>query len=102
MLRAGIPRLWSACWSKRAGTAIWPPAPIVRDIIKAYYDKKAKKGQGQYTVDYQKHEFGNGSRQEVAENPKAVSKAEQSAAVVPGDPAEEAAPQLKALQEEME
>jgi len=62
-------------------------APIARDIIKAYYDKKAKKGQGQYTVDYQKHEFGNGSRQEVAEIPKAVSKAEQSAAVVPGDPA---------------
>ena len=62
-------------------------APVARDIIKAYYDKKAKKGQGQYTVDYQKHEFGNGSRQEVAEIPKAVSKAEQSAAVVPGDPA---------------
>ncbi|MGB2678222.1 MAG: penicillin-binding protein 2 [Candidatus Acidiferrum sp.] len=67
-------------------------APVARDIIKAYYDKKAKKGQGQYTVDYQKHEFGNGSRQEVAENPKAVSKAEQSAAVVPGDPAKKPRP----------
>ena len=67
-------------------------APIARDIIKAYYDKKAKKGQGQYTVDYQKHEFGNGSRQEVAEIPKAVSKAEQSAAVVPGDPAKKPRP----------
>ncbi|MGA3178292.1 MAG: penicillin-binding protein 2 [Candidatus Acidiferrum sp.] len=67
-------------------------APIARDIIKAYYDKKAKKGQGQYTVDYQKHEIGNGSRQEVAENPKAVGKAEQSAAVVPGDPAKKPRP----------
>src|SRR5208337_625174 len=67
-------------------------APIARDIIKAYYDKKTKKGQGQYTVDYQKHELGTGSRQEVAENPKAVSKAEQSAAVVPGDSAKKPRP----------
>jgi penicillin-binding protein 2 len=67
-------------------------APVVRDIVKAYYDKKAKKGQGQYTVDYQKHELGAGSREEVAENPKAVSKAEQSAAVVPGDSAKKPRP----------
>jgi penicillin-binding protein 2 len=59
--------------------------PVVRDIVKAYYDKKAKKGQGQYTVDNLKSEFGKGTRTEVAENPKAVTKAEQSAAVVPGD-----------------
>ncbi len=60
-------------------------APIARDIIKAYYDKKTKKGQGQYTVDYQKYEFGNGAKAEVAESSKAVTKPEQSAAVVPAD-----------------
>lgn len=67
-------------------------APVARDIIKAYYDKKAKKGQGQYTVDYRRYDFGNGSRQEVAGNPKAVTKAEQSAAVVPGDSAKKPRP----------
>jgi len=66
--------------------------PVARDIIKAYYDKKAKKGQGQYTVDYKKYEMGNGPRQEVAENPKAVNKPEQSAAVVPGDSAKKPRP----------
>src|SRR5262249_52680397 len=32
--------------------------PVVRDIIKAYYDKKAKKSQGQYTVEYKKYDIG--------------------------------------------
>src|SRR5208283_3768582 len=58
--------------------------PIARDIVKAYYDKKAKKGQGQYTADYQQHKFANGTP-EVAEEPKAVSKPQQSAAVVAAD-----------------
>ncbi|GAC1667160.1 MAG: penicillin-binding protein 2 [Candidatus Acidiferrum sp.] len=31
--------------------------PVVRDIIKAYYDKKSKKTQGQYTVEYERHDF---------------------------------------------
>lgn len=59
--------------------------PIVRDIVKAYYDKKAKKGQGQYTADYQQHKFANGTPMEVAEDPKAVSKPDQSAAVLAAD-----------------
>jgi penicillin-binding protein 2 len=56
--------------------------PIVRDIVKAYYDKKAKKGQGQYTADYQQHKFANGTPMEVAEEPKAVSKPDQSTTVL--------------------
>jgi len=67
-------------------------APIARDIIKAYYDKKAKKGQGQCTVDYQRHEFGSSVRAEVAENRKAMAKPEQSAAVVPTDSASKPRP----------
>jgi penicillin-binding protein 2 len=59
--------------------------PIVRDIVKAYYDKKAKKGQGDYTAEYQQHKFGNGTPVEVAEDPKAVNKSQQSAAVVAPD-----------------
>jgi hypothetical protein len=59
--------------------------PIVRDIVKAYYDKKAKKGQGQYTADYQQHKFGNGTPAEVAEDPQMVSKPDQSAAVLAAD-----------------
>ena len=34
-------------------------APIARDIIKAYYDKKAKRNQLQYTVEYKHYEFGD-------------------------------------------
>ena len=34
--------------------------PVARDVIKTYYDKKAKKTQGQYTVDYKRYDFGEG------------------------------------------
>jgi len=60
-------------------------APIAREIVKAYYDKKAKKGQGQYTANDQQRKFGNGAPAEVAEEPKAVNKPQQSAAVVAAD-----------------
>jgi len=60
-------------------------APIARQIVKAYYDKKAKKGQGQYAANDQQHKFGNGAPAEVAEEPKAVNKPQQSAAVVAAD-----------------
>ena len=36
-------------------------APLARDMVKAYYDKKNKKNQGQYTVEYQKYDFGDGA-----------------------------------------
>ena len=35
--------------------------PVVRDIIKAYYDKKNKNTQGQLTVEYKRYEFGDGT-----------------------------------------
>jgi penicillin-binding protein 2 len=57
-------------------------APLARDIIKAYYDKKAKKTQGQYTVEYQHYDFGKDTANRVAEEPKAVTKPEEQAAVV--------------------
>jgi penicillin-binding protein 2 len=79
--------------------------PVARDIIKAYYDKKNKKTQGQYTVEFQKYDFGDGAekshsvvsrneapksvvlqnevaRTEVARNPV---KPEQSAAAIAVD-----------------
>ena len=56
--------------------------PIARDIIKAYYDKKAKKGQGQTTVEFKRYDLDGDSKAQVAEHSKPASKPEQSAAVV--------------------
>jgi len=50
--------------------------PVVRDIIKAYYDKKAKKTQGQYTVEYKRYDLGNGSAPAAAIQPQPVLKPE--------------------------
>ena len=35
--------------------------PIARDVIKMYYDKKAKRTQGTYTVDFKRYDFGSGN-----------------------------------------
>jgi len=35
--------------------------PVVRDIVKAYYDKKAKKTQGQLTADDKRYDLGRGA-----------------------------------------
>jgi penicillin-binding protein 2 len=35
--------------------------PVARDIIKTFYDKKAKKTQGQYSVEYKRYDFGAGN-----------------------------------------
>ncbi len=51
-------------------------APVARDVIKAYYDKKAKRSQQQYTVEYKRFEFYQGP-----------IVAEAQAAVVPSKPA---------------
>ncbi len=51
--------------------------PVARDIIKTYYDKKAKKNQGQYTVDFKRYDFGNG-----APGPQPLLKPEVAAASV--------------------
>jgi len=47
--------------------------PIARDIIKAYYDKKAKKTNGNYTVDYQHYDM-DGSKPEQASDSKGATK----------------------------
>ena len=57
-------------------------APVARDIIKAYYDKKNKKNQSQVTADYQHHEIGKGEEKRAAVEPKVVRKPEERAAIV--------------------
>jgi penicillin-binding protein 2 len=63
--------------------------PVVRDIIKAYYDKKAKKTQGQYTVENKKYDPGDGAAPTAAIQPPAL-KPEAAASASPGRPAAEA------------
>jgi penicillin-binding protein 2 len=56
--------------------------PVVKDVIKAYYDKKNKKTQGQYTAEAKGHAPGKGSTA-AAVAPRAALKPEDSAAVMP-------------------
>ena len=56
--------------------------PVVKDIIKAYYDKKNKKTQGQYTTENKSEPPGKGSAA-AATAPRAAAKPEDSAAVMP-------------------
>ena len=56
--------------------------PVVRDIIKAYYDKKAKKTQGQYTADYKGDDVGKAAAAIVA--PRVAMKQDNASAVAPG------------------
>ena len=55
--------------------------PVVKDIIKVYYDKKNKKTQGQYTAESKSDLPGKGSAGVIA--PRAALKPEDSAAVMP-------------------
>ncbi len=56
--------------------------PVVKDVIKAYYDKKNKKTQGQYTTENKSEPPGKGSPA-AAIAPRAAAKPEDSAAVMP-------------------
>jgi len=60
-------------------------APIARDIIKAYYDKKNKKTNGQVTAETLKPAPmpAPAKKSAPAEEPKVVAKPEQAAAVLP-------------------
>ena len=58
-------------------------APIARDIIKAYYDKKNKKTQGQVTAELQKKDAGSGHEKAAPEAPKVAAKPEEAAVVLP-------------------
>ncbi len=55
--------------------------PVVKDIIKVYYDKRNKKTQGQYTAESKSDVPGKGSAAAIA--PRAALKPEDSAAVMP-------------------
>ncbi|HXM96818.1 MAG TPA: penicillin-binding protein 2 [Candidatus Dormibacteraeota bacterium] len=63
--------------------------PVARDIIKMYYDKKAKKTEGQYTVDYQRYNFGNDAAPAAAKQPEPILKPERAAVVVPASATEQ-------------
>jgi penicillin-binding protein 2 len=52
--------------------------PVVRDIIKAYYDQKAKRTQGQYTADNKRHELGIAAGNTAAIQPRPVIKPEDA------------------------
>lgn len=58
-------------------------APIARDIIKAYYDKKNKKNQGQITAENQRYDLKKSEEKQTAEVSKAIIKPEEAAAVLP-------------------
>jgi penicillin-binding protein 2 len=53
--------------------------PMARDIVKGYYDKKAKKTNGQYTVEYQHYDM-DGAKPEQASDPRVAGKPQVAAA----------------------
>jgi penicillin-binding protein 2 len=57
--------------------------PVVKDVIKAYYDKKNKKTQGQVTAENKKSDSGNGPATASAIAPRAALKRDDNPAVVP-------------------
>jgi penicillin-binding protein 2 len=57
--------------------------PVVKDIVKAYYDKKAKKTQGQLTADDKRYDLGHGPAAAAAIHTQAVVKPAAASAVVP-------------------
>jgi penicillin-binding protein 2 len=56
--------------------------PVVKDVIKAYYDKKNKKTQGQYTAETKSDAPGKGSTEAAVVAPRAALKPEDSPAVM--------------------
>jgi penicillin-binding protein 2 len=53
--------------------------PVVKEVIKAYYDKKNKKNQGQVTAENKRSDSGNGSVPVATIAPRAALKPEGSA-----------------------
>jgi len=76
------PEIVVAVLVEEGGHGASASGPIVRDIIKAYYDKKAKKGQGQTTVEFKKYDLDGDTGEHAAQRSKPVAKPEQSAAAV--------------------
>jgi penicillin-binding protein 2 len=73
---------------QHGGTA---SGPVVRDIIKAYYDKKSKKLEGQYTAG-NKQNGPDSSAPAAAAQPQQVVKPEEAAVGVPAHGTNEANP----------
>jgi penicillin-binding protein 2 len=76
--------------SEHGGTAA---GPVVRDIVKAYYDKKDKKTRGQSTAQGVKPNLERGANRSETEDPKAVLKPEEAAAVLPSSSAKRDRPE---------
>ena len=76
------PEIVVAVLVEEGGHGASASGPIVRDIIKAYYDKKAKKGQGQTTVEFKRYDLDGDSGEHVAERSKPAAKPEQAVAAV--------------------
>ena len=57
--------------------------PVARDIIKAYYDKKAKKTQGQLTAGDKRYDLGHGTKAAAAVQPQPVVRSAGATAEVP-------------------
>ncbi|HEV1992905.1 MAG TPA: penicillin-binding protein 2 [Candidatus Acidoferrum sp.] len=55
--------------------------PVVKEVIKAYYDKKTKKTQGQVTAENKRSDSGSGSATAAAIAPRAALKPEDNAVV---------------------
>ena len=66
--------------SEHGGTAA---GPVVRDIVKAYYEKKNKKTPGQVTAENLKSAPAPTKKRESNEEPKVAAKPEEAAAVLP-------------------
>jgi len=75
--------------TEHGGTAA---GPVVRDIVKMYYEKKQKKGQGQTTVEYQRYKVDSEGKAELAENEKAPARPAQAVAKVEPAVAKKAQP----------
>jgi penicillin-binding protein 2 len=65
--------------AEHGGTAA---GPVVRDIVKAYYDKKSKKSPGEVTVENLPRRHEKSVAAPVAENAKMVLKQEETASVI--------------------
>jgi penicillin-binding protein 2 len=87
------PEIVVAVLVEEGGHGASASGPIVRDIIKAYYDKKAKKGQGQTTVEFKRYDLDGDSREKIAEQTKPGVKPEQAAAAVAPVSAEKPRPE---------
>ena len=68
-------------------------APIARDVVKAYYDKKNRKTQGQVTAENHPQQLQKNTASPAPEAPRAALKPEETAAVLPASEKKKARPE---------